>query len=543
MKRKLLIVCSLLLLGANSFAQQGDGGLPRGSELKASIDARTFAAPNVDLLRIEDAIVDENKTGPWRFGYNNTTNLNMSNSGTWTILQNGGKIWQLRLVCQNALTVNLTLDNVVIPEGNELYVYNENKDFILGKFTSYHLSNGELGTELVPGNTAVIEYYVAPKNKDLIAQLNINTVTHGYRTAAEFQEKAFGGSGGCNMNANCSDANPWDLQRRSAIMLVSGSNGFCSAALINNTLNDGKPYVLTANHCYSNPASWIFRFNWQISPENMNQSNCSQNPGGNPTFTSLSGGILRARRTPSDFCLVEITTGLINGTVPNSYGAYFAGWDNSDSIPTSAVCFHFPSGDIKKAAFDDAPLVSGNGMFSSENNSQWEVEWDRNTTTEGGSSGSPLFDQNGRIIGQLWGGGASCSNLSAPDFYGKVSYSWNPSGSNSTNQLKFWLDPNNDGLTVLDGFNPTANIKVNQLVDFKLYPNPSNGIFTIELPQEYTVNSDIIVLDLSGRILHSAVYSSKSFDLNLSNLSSGNYILKVINNEKVITKNISIQYN
>ena len=179
MKRKLIIVCSLLLLGANSFAQQGDGGLPRGSELKASIEARTFAAPNVDLLRIEDAIVDENKTGPWRFGYNNTTNLNMSNSGTWTVLQNGGKVWQLKLVCQNALTVNLTLDNVVIPEGNELYVYNENKDFIVGKFTSYHLSNGELGTELVPGNTAIIEYYVAPKNKDLIAQLNINTVTHG----------------------------------------------------------------------------------------------------------------------------------------------------------------------------------------------------------------------------------------------------------------------------------------------------------------------------------------------------------------------------
>ncbi|MEJ6583165.1 MAG: T9SS type A sorting domain-containing protein [Crocinitomicaceae bacterium] len=543
MKRKLIIVCSLLLLGANSFAQQGDGGLPRGSELKASIEARTFAAPNVDLLRIEDAIVDENKTGPWRFGYNNTTNLNMSNSGTWTVLQNGGKVWQLKLVCQNALTVNLTLDNVVIPEGNELYVYNENKDFILGKFTSYHLSNGELGTELVPGNTAIIEYYVAPKNKDLIAQLNINTVTHGYRTATEFQEKAFGNSGGCNMNANCSDANPWDLQRRSAIMLVSGSNGFCSAALINNTLNDGKPYVLTANHCYSNPTSWIFRFNWQISPENMNQSNCSQNPGGNPTFTSLSGGVLRARRTPSDFCLVEITAGLIAGTVPNSYGSYFAGWDNSDSIPTSAVCFHFPKGDIKKAAFDDAPLVSGNGMFSSENDSQWEVEWDRNTTTEGGSSGSPLFDQNGRIIGQLWGGGASCSNLSAPDFYGKVSYSWNPSGSNSTNQLKFWLDPNDDGLTVLDGFNPTASLKENQLLDFKLYPNPSNGTFTIELPQEYTVNSDIIVLDLAGRTLHSAVYSSKSFDLNLSNLSSGNYILKIVNNEKFITKNISIQHN
>ena len=541
MKRKLLIVCSFLLLGTDSFAQQGDGGLPRGSELKTSIDTRTFAAPNIDLLKTEDAIVDENKTGPWRFGFNNAANLNMLNSGTWTVLQNGGKIWQLKLECQNALTVNLTLDNVVISEGNELYVYNENKDFILGKFTSYHLFNGELGTELVPGSTAIIEYYVAPQNKNLIAQLNINTVTHGYRTASEFQEKAFGSSGNCNMNANCTDGDIWDSQRKSAIMLVSGSNGFCSAAMINNTQNDGKPYVLTANHCYSNPASWIFRFNWQADVADINQSDCTIDPTSSPSFVSLSGAVLRARRTPSDFCLVEITGGLISGTVPLSYNTYFSGWDNTDAIPTSAFCYHHPSGDIKKLSFDDAALVSGNGMGSSENNSQWEVEWDRNTTTEQGSSGSPLFDQNGRIIGQLWGGGASCSNLSAPDYYGKVSYSWEPSGSNSTNQLKFWLDPNDGGLIVLDGFNPTASIKENQLADFKLFPNPSNGVFTIEFPQEYSINTQVIVLDLTGRILNSSEFTSKSFNINLSELSTGNYILKVVNDNKVGTKNISIQ--
>ncbi len=546
MKKQLLKILTIILVSTSAFAQQGDGGTPKTFGLKSNgtpIDKHTFAMPNIQVLKAEDAITESQKTGPWRFGYNNAVNLDMNNSGTWTELQNGGRIWQLELACENALTVNLTLDNVVIPEGNELYVYNPQKDFILGKFTSYHLYEGELGTELVPGSTAIVEYYVAPQNANEVAKLTINTVTHGYRTATEFQEKAFGSSGNCNMNANCSDADPWDLQRRSAIMLVSGSNGFCSAAMINNSLNDGKPYVLTANHCYSNPSSWIFRFNWQADVADINQSNCSTDPSSSPSFVSLSGAVLRARRTPSDFCLVEITGGLVGGTVPNSYYTYFAGWDNTDAIPTSATCFHHPSGDIKKAAFDDEALVSGNGMFSSEDDSQWEVEWDRNTTTEGGSSGSPLFDQNGRIIGQLWGGGASCFNLSSPDYYGKVSYSWNPSGSNSTNQLKFWLDPNDDGLTVLDGFNPTASLKENQLLDFKLYPNPSNGTFTIELPQEYTVNSDIIVLDLAGRTLHSAVYSSKSFDLNLSNLSSGNYILKIVNNEKFITKNISIQHN
>jgi hypothetical protein len=158
--------------------------------------------------------------------------------------------------------VNLSLNDVKLPEGNELYVYNPDKDFILGKFTANHLYEGELGTELVPGQTAIVEYYIPAANRDLANGLTIYRVTHGYRTAAEYHEKAFGSSGSCNMNVNCADGAPWVDQRNSAVMLVSGGSGFCSGALINNTQNDGKPYVLTANHCYSSPTSWVFRFIW-----------------------------------------------------------------------------------------------------------------------------------------------------------------------------------------------------------------------------------------------------------------------------------------
>src|SRR5690606_5514370 len=118
---------------------------------------------------------------------------------------------------------------------------------------------------------------------------------------------------------------------------------------------------------------------------------------------------------PSDMCLVEITGGLVGGTVPASFNPYFSGWDNTGTIPTSTVCIHHPNGDIKKISFDDNPALISQGMGSSESNATWTVQWDRNTTTEPGSSGSPLFDQNHRIIGQLWGGGASCSALNSPD--------------------------------------------------------------------------------------------------------------------------------
>ncbi|AEA43494.1 T9SS type A sorting domain-containing protein [Fluviicola taffensis] len=452
---KKLLTCALLTLSLSLVAQQGDGGLPKGGKSTHSmkyVDKKFFSEPDISALRAEDEVTDKTGNAPWRFGFNNSTSLNMTNSGTWNTLPNGAKIWQLIITCENALTVNLTLDNVTIPEGNELYVFNPDKSFILGKFTAYHLYEGNLGTELVPGNTAILEYYIPAKNVGQAATLNVNTVTHGYRTSGEFQAKAFGQAGSCNMNVNCADGAAWVDQRNGAVMLVSGSNGFCSGSLINNTLNDGKPYVLTANHCYNsntNTASWIFRFNWQAT-------GCA-NPGSSPTnFNSLSGSVLRARRTPSDFCLVEITGGLVNNTVPASYNAYFSGWDNTGAIPTSAVSIHHPRGDIKKISFDDNPLVISQGMSSTESNSTWTVKWDRNTTTESASSGSPLFDQNHRIIGQLWGGGASCSNLNGSDFYGRLINSWNPAGSNSTNHLKTWLDPNNIGASVVDGYNPNG---------------------------------------------------------------------------------------
>jgi len=414
------------------------------------IEQWIYTQPDITALQAEDASTDDQGIAPWRFGYNNYTNLNTTNAGSWFDLPNGARLWLLRVKCEQALTVNLTFENTNIPEGNQLFVYNPSKDFILGAFTQEHIYDGQLGTELIPGQEAVVEYYVAPQN--MAGHIQVGTVTHGYRTANEFIQKAFGSSGSCNMNANCPDGLPWTQQRNSAVMLVSGSSGFCSGALINNTQNDGKPYVLTANHCYSNPATWVFRFNWQAT-------DCA-NPATSPTFQSLSGAVLRARRTPSDFCLVEITGGLVNGTVPLDYNPYFSGWDNSGTIPTTTVCIHHPSGDIKKISFDDAAPSISQAMGSSEANSTWTVEWDRNTTTEGGSSGSPLFDQNHRIIGQLWGGGASCQNLSAPDYYGRVANSWMPAGSNSTNQLKYWLDPTNSGASFIDGFDPNNSTVV-----------------------------------------------------------------------------------
>ncbi|MDG1734437.1 MAG: T9SS type A sorting domain-containing protein [Crocinitomicaceae bacterium] len=514
---------------------QGDGGLPKTFKQTLNtkdLDTWVFETPDVASLLAEDAINDPKGDAPWRFGHNNYTSLNLNNSGSWIETSNGSKIWRVVISCEEALTVNLTFSETLIPNGNELYVYNPEKDFILGSFNENHIYQGELGTELIPGNTVVVEYFVP--NGNSLGSVNISTVTHGYRTANEFAEKAFGSSGSCNMNANCPDGASWVNERNSVVMLVSGSSGFCTGALINNTLNDGTPYVLTANHCYSNPTNWIFRFNWQ-------SENCN-NPSGQPSFVSLSGATLRSRRTPTDFCLVEITGGLDNGTVPASYSPFFSGWDNTGDIPTSTVCIHHPAGDIKKLAFDDDAASVSQSMGSTEAGSTWTVQWDRNTTTEGGSSGSPLFDQNHRIIGQLWGGGASCQNLNSPDYYGRVSKSWEPTGSNTTNQLKHWLDPNSAGAGFVDGFDPSgasataydagvsgASLEQTAVCGTEFIPS-----FNLSNPGSQTLTSAVINYNIDGGANQTlnwsgslAQYQSEGVVLPSVTLSTGNHTLSI----------------
>ena len=525
------------LVSGSFFAQtiQGDGGVPKTYKQTLNtkdLDTWVFDKPDITALQAEDAINDPKGEAPWRFGHNNYTELNLNNSGSWIETVNGSKIWRVVVSCEEALTVNLTFTETEIPEGNELYVYNIEKDFILGSFNQNHIYKGELGTELVPGNTVIVEYFIPQGNT--LGAVNISTVTHGYRTANEFTEKAFGSSGSCNMNANCPDGATWVNERNSVVMLVSGSSGFCTGALINNTSNDGTPYVLTANHCYSNPANWIFRFNWQAE-------NCN-NPGSQPSFVSLSGATLRSRRTPTDFCLVEITGGLTNGTVPASYSPFFAGWDNTGNTPSTTVCIHHPAGDIKKISFDDDAATVSQSMGSTEANSTWTVRWDRNTTTEGGSSGSPLFDQNHRIIGQLWGGGASCNNLNAPDYYGRVSKSWEPSGSNTSNQLKHWLDPNGLGAGFVDGYDPSgasaaqydAGVSNASLNETAVCGSEFIPSFDLSNPGSETLNSATINYSIDGGGNQTfnwtgslAQYQSETVTLPSVTLGTGNHTLSV----------------
>ena len=415
------------------------------------INAKSLPSFDLQQVRAEDALNDNKFEKPWRFGYMHSVDFGFED-GQWTTLKNGDRIWRLAVTSKDALSLNFIFDEFSIPQGSTVYLYNDDRSDLLGAYTStQNQESGILGTWLVKGEKVWIEYF-EPAQVAGQGQLHIAKATHGYRNAETYHAaKGLNDSGNCNLDVDCPIGADWEdnknHNKRSVGILLSGGQGFCTGALINNTNNDGTPYFLTANHCYSNPNGWAFRFGW-ISPNPVCASN--SNSANGPTNLTISGASLKARSSNADFCLVEI-----NNPIPTSWDRVFAGWDRSDITPPFTVGIHHPAGDIMKVCRDnDSPSKQPNAGAQT-----WEIlggsgqGWELGVT-EGGSSGSPLFDDQGRIIGQLYGGAAACAGTNdnnALDYYGRLGVAWD-SGNSATTRLEDWLDPQGSNPVVLNSF-------------------------------------------------------------------------------------------
>lgn len=432
-------------------AQVTNEGTPESWKLSSPKSIESIKMPAFDLKALldEDAIYDHQGDRPWRFGKEFLVNHTLQNSGEWTALANGDRIWRIRFQSEGAVTMNFLFEDFYLPRGAKIYLYNNDRSDLLGAYD--HNQNNEartLGTWLVDGDDVWIEYFEPAKEAGK-GILQIGKVVHGYRSQAQFSaDKGLNDSGNCNHDVDCPIGEFEDLKnhnKKGVVLLLSGSSGFCSGSLINNTSNNGVPYILTANHCFSNPANWSFRFNW-ISPDPVCAT--TQNSTNGPTTQTMSGATLRSRITPSDFCLVEI-----NNPIPGGWDVVWNGWNRSDDIPDKTWGIHHPAGDIMKVCVDDnAPgKLTQNG-----NQPVWRIfNWELGVT-EGGSSGSPLFDPQGKIVGQLWRGSAACagtSNNGGWDEYGRFGRSW-ADGATPASRLVEWLDPTDTGAITVEAFPP-----------------------------------------------------------------------------------------
>jgi len=456
MKAKNYLLTLFLLSFVVLYGQKSDNSIPSSltynlnDEIELEPSKKVLPSLDLTILQTEDEIDKQNGLPP-RFGLPIDVNYEITNSGIWTTLPSGDRIWRLKIYCENAVSINLLYDRFWLPQGAKFHIYKEDKSQIIGGFSSANnrgtqQNPSKFTTGLLLGDSIILELFEPIEVKDL-SIISIDKVVHGYIELAQLLNVGWGTSGSCQVNVNCEEGNNWQNEKKGvALILVNGSR-LCTGSLVNNTTENYKPYFLTADHCIgsldasSNTDASHYSFYW-----NYESSNCSSSSDYTPQSTS--GATLRANNSTSDFALFELT----ESPVDNNIEVYFNGWDRTINPIQGGVGIHHPSGDFKKIATHNMNPIDGQVYDA---NTHWRVNWIETqngySVTEGGSSGSPLFTSEKKIIGQLHGGSpVDCFDpANDPGEYGKFYVSWD--GANPQRRLRDWLDPSNTNQASLNG--------------------------------------------------------------------------------------------
>tara|TARA_B110000305_G_scaffold27565_1_gene25584 strand:- start:15704 stop:17776 length:2073 start_codon:yes stop_codon:yes gene_type:complete len=429
------------------------------------ITSLVLDAPDLTQVHLEDLAREKNGE-LYRIGANIATDINPNYTGSWKINNDGARTWQLRVKAEGAEALSFLFSKFELFGQSTLEIRNMEGYIVHKPMTqedvlSHRMQNAALcfGDDLVltitePANTQASE-------------ILIDRIVYNYRSTGNPNTSKINESDPCEVNVNCSPVgDSWQDEKDGVarIYCVTGNMaGWCTGSLINNTEQDCKPYFLTALHCgvtssASNMNQWRFYFRYE-SP------NCNNpNTAGSLDDHYITGCIRLADsddgggETGSDFLLVKLgnnnnETTVVNTLKSSSFSAYWNGWKAASSSTQGGAGIHHPAGDIKKISTFNGSTQSTS--WGSAGGSHWQMSWSSNSNghgvTEGGSSGSPLFNNSGLIIGTLTGGSSYCTNQTSPDLYGKMSYHWTSNGTANNERLKPWLDPESSNVTTLNG--------------------------------------------------------------------------------------------
>ena len=408
--------------------------------------------------------------------------LSPSNSGYIKQINKSESIWYLSIKSKDAASLNIIFSSFALKSGESVFIYDPEMKVVLGPLTeANNKSSGILAVEPIAGSKIVVEYHFNPADQGSIEIGKISHDVLGIFGNNSVKDGYFNSSGPCNIDINCTEGSEWQKEKRSVVRILAGGTQLGTAFLLNNSNQENIAYTLTALHVVedeSAAASSVVIFKYE--------SPWCDGPDASISY-SISGADLISQNNEMDFSLLRLSE-----FPPLLYKPYLAGWNASSTFATSSVSIHHPSGDVKKISIDNnPPQIDSFKQYQTDG--FWRIlEWDAGTT-EGGSSGAPLFNQDHYVIGYLSGGEAICGR-SVNDYFARFDLAYDIS-SDIFKSLRPWLDPAVSGCTYLNGRDPYAeNFQVSDTIyngnpeayNLVEYPTGKNGYST-------GINSDSIL--------------------------------------------------
>ena len=205
----------------------------------------------------------------------------------------------------------------------------------------------------------------------------------------------------CHLDVTC--YSEWSTSATSVATIVfetsGGTSSRCSGTLLTNRRQDFTPYFLTAAHCVdteaearSVTASWFYQT--QTCNGELPDFQTVPRTEGAHLLATLGGAIEERVNPDGDMTLLQL-----EGDLPD--GVWFQGWDaNPQPFGTQVTGIHHPGNDdwgfFKRLSFGQIIPDPSSGTF--EDDVYASVSYAQGYT-EGGSSGSALFNNPGTVVG------------------------------------------------------------------------------------------------------------------------------------------------
>ena len=336
-------------------------------------------------------------------------------------------VWTMAVESSNATGLRLHITDMNLPENASLYIYNDRNE-AFGAYTGKGPNmDGDFWTNTVSGPLAYLQLHVTGENAlDTLKStgFNVSGVGHlGSKFLIPFLQELrssdyelSGVNSLCSYNASCvMDASCYTTSTYAYINthkyavaymeFVSGAYIYlCTGGLLNNTRNDLTPYFLTANHCISKSTEaasleCYFQY-WTASC-----GGACYDPV--PVCPRTVGATIKAGSSKTgDFTLLQLSQAAPAGSV-------FLGWSSTAVANTNgAVLYRLSHPQGAPQAFSKHAVSTTAPTCRSWPRGKWIYSKDTIGATEGGSSGSPVVNANGQVVGQLSGAcGTNVNNV------------------------------------------------------------------------------------------------------------------------------------
>lgn len=326
--------------------------------------------------------------------------------------RDGGFVWSGIVNAPGASAVRLHFRGFDLPEGAALYVYGADGQ-AAGPYTGRGpLGNGELHTNTIFGDRVRVQLHQEGRPSRLPGELVLESVGYMGPRFLKALIPAEGASPGlaarafcsyneaCIENAACvtSSAVATARQAVASILFQSGSSFFiCTGGLLADTAGSQTPFFLTANHCVSSStvASTVETYFDYVTT--CSNPDCTQ-PYSNVGETV--GATILSTSSNTDHTLMELSS---NPVTPDGTVAYL-GWNSTAVANTNGFdLFRISHPAGAPQAYTEHSVDTGAGTCRTLPRGDFIYSRDTFGAIEGGSSGSPVVDSNGDVVGQLFG--------------------------------------------------------------------------------------------------------------------------------------------